>query len=166
MTGKVRRSWLLVPASSLELIDSAHLAGADVIILDLVEFVSEMHKPLAREELAAKIEKVSAGGAEVFVQVDAELLYADLRACVWPGLSGVVIARLESPHQAAEAHSLLGSLEEERGIQPGTLEIVGAMETGQGNHQGYEIATASPRMWGLTLGRADLVMDLRPEFRI
>ena len=163
MTGEVRRSWLLVPASNSERIDAAHLAGTDVIILDLVEFVSEMRKPLARENLAAGIEKVRAGGAEVFAQVDPELLYADLHACVWPGLSGIVIARLESPCQAAEAHTLLGSLEEERGIQPGTLEIVGALESAQGNHQGYEIATASPRIWGLTLGRADLVMDLRPE---
>ena len=163
MTDKVRRSWLLVPASDRERIESAHLAGADVVVLDLVELVAEKNKPIARDNLAQAVEQVKGGGAEVFAQVDPELIYADLWACVCPSLSGIIIARLESPRQVAEANSLLGSLEEERGIQPNTLEIVGALETASGNFQAYEIANTSPRLWGLTLGRADLVMDLRPE---
>ena len=163
MTEKVRRSWLLVPASKEERIGRAHLAQADVVVLDLVEFVAEADKPMAREKVAGAIERVKAGGAEAFAQVDPELLYADLNACVWPGLSGVIIANLESSRQVAEANQLLGRLEEERGISPNTLDIVGALESAQGNFQGYEIAVSSPRCWGLTLGRADLVMDLRPE---
>ena len=163
MTEKVRRSWLLVPASKEERIERAHLAEADVVVLDLVEFVAEADKPSAREKVAGAIEQVKAGGAEAFAQVDPELLYADLHACVWPGLSGVIIAGLESPRQVAEAHQLLGRLEEERGISLNTLDIVGALESAQGNFQGYEIAVSSPRFWGLTLGRADLVMDLRSE---
>lgn len=163
MPQKIRRSWLLVPASSSELIATAHQSGADVVVLDLVELVPEADKPGARETIEGSIEKVKAGGAEVFVQVDPELIYADLRASVWPGLTGIVIARMESPSQVEEAHELLDRLEEERGLLPNSLEIVAALETAQGNHQGFEIATASSRVWGLTLGRADLVMDLRPE---
>jgi citrate lyase subunit beta/citryl-CoA lyase len=163
LTQKVRRSWLLVSASNEDRIARAHLAEADVVVLDLVEFVAETHKPSARDRVAEAIDQVKAGGAEVFAQVDPELLYADLRASIWPGLSGVIIANLESAEQMAEADELLDRLEEERGISPNTLEIVGALESAQGNLQGYEIAAASPRCWGLTLGRADLVMDLRPE---
>ena len=163
MTSKVRRSWLLVPSSNDSRVEGAYLAGADVVILDLVDFVNEADKPAARENLAAAIDHVKAGGAEVFAQVDSELLYSDLRASVWPGLSGVIIARLESPRQVAEVHDLLGRLEEERGLLPNSLEIVASLDTAEGNYQGYEIGTSSPRIWGLTLGRADLVMDLRPE---
>ena len=163
MTEKVRRSWLLVPVSKDDRIESAYLAGADVVVLDLVEFVTERDKPSAREKVAPAIERVKAGGAEVFAQVDPELLYADLRACVWPGLAGIVISGVESPQQVAEAHDILGQLEEERGIQPHSIEVVGSLETARGNVQGYEIGIASPRIWGLTLGRADLVIDLRPE---
>ena len=163
MTGRVRRSWLLTPASSEDRVSNAHLAGADVVVLDLVEFVVEGDKPAAREGMAAAISQVCAGGAEVFAQVDPELIYADLQACVWPGLAGIIIARLESASQVVEAASLLTQLEEARGIMPNTLEIVASLETAQGNLKGHEIASASPRVWGLTLGRADLVMDLRPE---
>jgi citrate lyase subunit beta/citryl-CoA lyase len=62
-----------------------------------------------------------------------------------------------------EADALLSQLEAKRGILPNTLEIVAALETAQGHHQAYAIGTASARTWGLTLGRADLIMDLRPE---
>ena len=107
MTQKVRRSWLLLPASDDDRVEGGYLAGADVVVLDLVEFVEDGDKPAARENLALAIHRVNAGGAEVFAQVDPELLYADLKACVWPGLSGVIIAGLESPRQVFEAQDLL-----------------------------------------------------------
>ena len=163
MPETIRRSWLLTPVSDTEAVGRAYLSGADVVLLDLVEFIAESDKPTARDALESAIHSVAAGGAEVFVQVDPELLYADLRAAVHPGLTGVVVARLESPDQVVEAHGLIGQLEEERGLLPGSLEIIAALETARGNHQAYEICIASPRVTGATLGRADLVMDLRPE---
>ena len=38
-----------------------------------------------------------------------------------------------------------------------------SLETARGNQDAFQIASASPRISGLTLGRAELVMDLRPE---
>ena len=77
--------------------------------------------------------------------------------------SGVVVSRAESSRQIVEVEARLTRLENERGIPPNTLKIVAALETARGNHAAYDIGCASPRVWGLTLGRADLVMDLRPE---
>lgn len=159
----IRRSWFLVPMSKEERLAQAPRSGADVIVLDLVELVAEQDKPAARQRVPSTIAALQACGAEIFAQVDAELLYADLHASVWPGLTGVVISRTESPQHIAEAHALLGQLEAARGILPNTVAIVAALETAHGNHEAYAISTASPRVWGLTLGRADLIMDLRPE---
>lgn len=161
MSDAARKSWLLVPASKADLIAQAASSGADVVVLDLAELVAEKDKPAARQNMKAAI--AQAGGAEVFAQVAAQALDADLNACVWPGLSGVVISRAETPGQIEKAAALLARLEAERGIAPETLKIVAALETAPGNHAGYDIARASPRVWGLTLGRADLAMDLRPE---
>jgi citrate lyase subunit beta/citryl-CoA lyase len=163
MSDEVRRSWLLVPMSNAAHITQAPQASADVVVLDLAELVAEEDKPAARTRVQAAIDTVQVGGAEVFVQVDPELLYADLHACVWPGLRGVVVSRLESPQQVTEIDALLTQLEATRGLLPNTLEIVAALETARGNHAAYDISSASPRVWGLTLGRADLIMDLRPE---
>jgi citrate lyase subunit beta/citryl-CoA lyase len=99
----------------------------------------------------------------VFVQVDQALLYADLSAAVWPGLCGILLPRLETPQEVAEAADLLTHLEDKRGIRPGTLQVVAGLDTAQGNYHAIDIARASHRLVALTLGRADLVMDLRPE---
>ena len=144
MSARIRRSWLVVPLSKAEQIAQAPGSGADVIALDLVEFVAEEDKPAARERTQAAIRTAHAGGAEVFAQVDPELLVADLRACAWPGLTGVIVSRLESAQQVAEVDGLLGELEARRGILHGTLEIVAALETARGNHSAYDISRASP----------------------
>lgn len=160
---KIRRSWLLTPMSQPERIAAAPDSAADVIVLDLVEFVAESDKPASRDAVPDAIGDVKRGGAELFVQVDPELLLADLRAAMWPGVDGVVVSRVASAPQIRQADALITQLESQRGMLPGSVAIVASLETAQGNHNGFEIATASPRVWGLTLGRADLVMDLRPE---
>jgi citrate lyase subunit beta / citryl-CoA lyase len=163
MDGSIRRSWLMVPSDDAAQVEQAAASAADVIVLDLMEFVLEGMKPAAREHLPEAIRGVAQSGAEVFAQIDKELLYADLSAAVWPGLSGILIPRLESPQEVTEADSLLTQLEDKRGFRPGTLQIVAVLDTAKGNYDAVEIARASRRIWGLTLGRADLVMDLRPE---
>ena len=163
MRDVVRRSWLVVPVSEAAQIEQAAAAAADVVVLDLMEFVPEPAKPAARERVPEAISRVAPSGAEVFVQVDKELLYADLTAAVWPGLKGIVMPRLDAPREVTEADALLSTLEDRRGLRPGALELVGVLDTAQGNYAAMDIARASSRFWGLTLGRADLVMDLRPE---
>jgi citrate lyase subunit beta/citryl-CoA lyase len=163
MRGFVRRSWLIAPCDDAAQIEQATATSADVIVLDLMEFVSEDAKPAARERLPETIAALARGDAEVFVQVDKELLYANLSAAVWPGISGILIPHLESPREVREADSLLTQLEDKRGFRPGTLQVVAVLDTAKGNYHGLDIVQASRRVWGVTLGRADLVMDLRPE---
>ena len=163
MSGKARRSWLVVPVSKPDLIARAAKSGADVIVLDLAEFVVEADRESARMDFAAALQSARSAGAAVFAQVDPTALYDDLNACVHPGLAGVVITRAESVGEIAEADALLARFESERGIAGGTVQIVPALETARGNHAAYEIARASPRICALTLGRADLIMDLRAE---
>ena len=159
----VRRSWLLTPVSHPDRVSDAPSAGADVIVLDLAEFVAEPDKPAARESLRDCLAPARSTGAEVFVQIDPELMLADLTAAVWPGLHGIVVIRAETAEQVAAIDAIISELESRRGLAPGSVELVLCLETARGNHNGFEVATASSRTWGLSLGRADLVMDLRPE---
>jgi citrate lyase subunit beta / citryl-CoA lyase len=163
MLGVVRRSWLIVPGDDAAQVEQAVASAADVVVLDLMEFVPGGVKPAARERLPETITQLAQGDAEVFVQVDKELLYADLSAAVRPGISGILIPHLESPQEVVEADGLLFQLEDKRGLRPGTLQILAVLDTANGQHAAMEILRASRRLWGVTLGRADLVMDLRPE---
>jgi citrate lyase subunit beta/citryl-CoA lyase len=163
MSDKPLRSWLVVPASNADAIACAATSGADVVVLDLVEFVSAERRAPAREKIRVAIEVARAGGAAVYVQTDPHNHEADLRACVGAGLSGILVARAESAAQIAALDALLSMLEKDRSLAPRSLSMALALETARGNQDAYDIASASPRVRALTLGRADLVMDLRPE---
>ena len=163
LTDSIRRSWLLTPASDRQLLEQAGSSGADVVVLDLMDLVPERDKQEARQRLEEAISAITGSGVEVFVQIDPQLAYADLQASIWPGLAGVVASRAESVRQIAEIDDLITELEQKRGILPGTVQLVASLETAKGNQSAFDISRASSRMWGLTLGRADLVMDLRPE---
>lgn len=158
-----QKSWLLTSMSKPHEIEQAGKSGADVVVLDLVELLTEKNKPAARAAVRAAIDTVRADGAEVFVQIDPAVCDADLRASVWPGLSGVVVSRAESVAQLQAVDKYLFFLEKERGMASGATSLVVSLDTARGNYDAYDIINASKRVCAATLGRADLVMDLRPE---
>jgi citrate lyase subunit beta / citryl-CoA lyase len=180
MGDRIRRSWLIVPAHDDTRLEEAAHAGADVIVLDLQDMVHDTKKYVARARIRETIPHLCAQGAEVFVRVDIELLYADLYASVWRGLSGVMLSGVTSVAQVQEADSLLGALQAERGVvrPPPVGEILEAddpvspeqalelhlcFDTGRGNWDAVQLIQASTRVKSISLGRADLVMDLREE---
>jgi citrate lyase subunit beta/citryl-CoA lyase len=180
MLERIRRSWLIVPADNDARLAEAARAGADVIVLDLQDMVHDSKKHAARARLREAIPQMCAQGAEVFVRSDLDLLYADLHAAVWRGLSGVMLPGVTSVAQVQEADGLLGQLQAERGVvklppvgeileaddpvsPEQALEIHLCLDTGRGNWDAVELIQASRRVKSISLGRADLVMDLREE---
>jgi citrate lyase subunit beta / citryl-CoA lyase len=177
---RVRRSWLLVPAHRTDLMERLDTFGADVIVLDLEDLVHDQRKYAARANIREGIDRARRGGAEVFVRCDLELLYADLEASVWRGLQGVVLPKVTSVAQIREAEELLEHFEIERGVRQAgllheidefdaprsvenSLEIHLSLENAEGNHSAVELIEFSRRVRSVSLGRADLVMDLRNE---
>ena len=180
MTYTVRRSWLIVPAHNDEALSQAAESGADVVVLDLQDTVHESRRYDARENVRDAIDTMRDAGAEVFVRSDVELMYADLDASVWRGLSGVVLPGVTNANQVLEADEILSQLEAERGVvkpppvgqvreaddprgPEQALEIHLSLDTGPGNWLAEELIRASDRVKSISLGRADLVMDLRED---
>lgn len=180
MNSTVRRSWLIVPAHDKERLELAANSGADVVALDLEDTVHDSRKHEARENIRDAIGVMRDAGSEVFVRCDPELLYADMAASVWRGLSGVILPGLTSTGQIVEADSILSQFESERGVvrpppvgevreaddprgPEQALEIHLSLDTGPANWHAEELVQASNRIQSTSLGRADLKMDLREE---
>jgi citrate lyase subunit beta/citryl-CoA lyase len=180
MVDRIRRSWLIVPANDSERLAEAARAGADVVVLDLQDMVHETKKHAARKCIRDAIPQICERGSEVFVRADIELLYVDLHAAVWRGLSGVMLPGVTRVEQVQEADSLLGALQAERGVvkpppvgdvleaddpvsPEQALELHLCLDTGRGNWDAVDLILASSRVRSISLGRADLVMDLREE---
>ena len=180
MTYTVRRSWLIAPAHNAEALSEAAESKADVVVLDLQDTVHESRKHEARANVRGAIGAMRDAGSEVFVRSDVELMYADLDASVWRGLSGVVLPGVTSVDQVHEADDILATFEAERGVvkpppvgqvreaddprgPEQALEIHLSLDTGPGNWHAEDLIRASDRVKSVSLGRADLVMDLREE---
>ena len=175
-----RRSWLIVPAHDDARLAEAAACGADVVALDLQDTVHETRKREARAKMRNAIGAMRSAGSEAFVRSDVELMYADLEASVWRGLSGVILPGVESAETVRDADAILTEFETKRGVvrpppvgevreaddprgPEQALEIHLALDTARANWDAEDLIRASPRVKSVSLGRADLVMDLRPE---
>ena len=162
MTRTKRRSWLLVPPFE-DAVEEALGHGPDVLVLDMVELIPPEARAQAVKGLAEVVEQaVASRSVEVFLQVNVNRMSEELEAGIRPGVSGVVMPRLEWRAYVRQADAVLSRLEKQHGISVGSLQVVVSLDTALGNHRAMELIQASTRVWGVSLGRADLAMDLRP----
>lgn len=159
MSNHLARSWLIVPVNRPQDVARAARSGADAVVLDMAEFIADKDQAAARAAACNAIESIRAAGPAVYVQTAHASHQDDLRAAVCAALNGVVISRAESAAQVRDIEQCLDAL----APSPSELPLVLALETARGNQDAYSIVIASKRVQAITLGRADLAMDLRPE---
>jgi len=166
----IRRSWMILPAHDPAAAMRYREFLPDVAVLDLEYSVAPKHKEVARGGLESLVREIGASQTAVFVRVDRETRWADVRAAMFRGIGGIVFPGPEEPEEVAEVGELIASLEKERGIIPGTTELVLMLESAKGFWNAGSLARASPRVSALGVGRIDLTMRLGPlpqgEFRL
>ena len=165
-----RRSWMILPAHNPAEAMRYQEFKPDVAVLDLEYSVPPKHKEGARTSIEQLVRKVGESETAAFVRVDRETRWADVRAAVFRGIKGIVFPGPEEPEEVAELGELITAMEKERGVDPGTTEIVLMLESAKGFWNAASLAEASPRVTGLGVGRIDLTMRLGPvpqgEFRL
>lgn len=155
------RSYLFVPATSGRKIDKAYGSAADAIILDLEDAVAVSEKPAARAALAGIVPASPA--RPTWIRVNAtgtEFCFADLQACVRPGVAGVIVPKFESAEQVRMVDWVLANVEKAQGLAQGSIQLAGIVETALGLQNVGAIASAAPRLRRLMFGAVDLAADL------
>ena len=142
---RVRRSILAMPVVVRRFVENAWRRKADAVLLDLEDAVAPAERARARALVREALPLVTAGGAEAWVRVNRESVEEDCEASVWPGLTGIVLPKTESAEEVAQADSIIGRLEAERGIAPGATRIAATVETARGVRNAHAIAAASLR---------------------
>jgi citrate lyase subunit beta/citryl-CoA lyase len=129
----LNRSFLFCPGNHARRVEKAFSLAADAVILDLEDAVALAEKEAARKPVAAALR--AAGKARAYVRVNAmgtPFCLRDLQETVVPGVRGVVLPKVES---AADLHAidwLVWNLELERGMAPGSVELLPILETAAG----------------------------------
>lgn len=156
------RSMMFVPVNVDKFVDSAHLRGADAIILDLEDSILPKDKERARTLVAAAAPKVARSGAEVVVRINRpwRLCLRDLEAVASPAICTLMLPKTQSADHVRLVAEVLDELEAERGLPPGHTRLVPMIESAGAFLRAQEIAAADARVVALTLGAEDFALSV------
>lgn len=149
------RTLLFIPADNDKFIAKVHSRGADGCILDLEDSIAPIAKQQARKGVADAAAKVAANGMDVLVRVNADSLEDDFRAVVCESIRAIVLPKVDCAAAVRVAAELLTQLEQQRGLASGQIGLIAQIETVEALPNLDEIATASPRLWAMSLGSED-----------
>ena len=156
----IRRSNLMVPITNPRFVQGAWQHNADAVTLDLEDGVLDTRKEEARGRVQQAVGTVAKGAAEVFVRVNKPFVHADIEAAVWPGLTGIMLPRVESAQEVVEASEIMSKMEQRRGIETGSLQLMLLLESASGIWHIRKILAASPRIFQVGLDESDLSASL------
>jgi citrate lyase subunit beta/citryl-CoA lyase len=156
----VRRSNLIIPAVEQRMIRWSWKRDADAITIDLQDGTPADEIQRVRKTLRQSIGIAGKAGAQVFVRVNPEYVYADSHVAAGPGLTGIVLPGVESADHVSEAATILTELERKHGVVSGSLEITPSIETAAGIWHIREIITASNRVKQAVIDEAALADSL------
>jgi len=159
---------MFAPGSRPELLKKAQLANADALIFDLEDSVALNAKDAARENVRATL---SEGCLKpLFVRINnprAGDYLADIRAIEQASshqnLMGVILPKAESVQDIVILDKALKTLESSRAMKEGSIRILPLIETCMGLRNTFDLASASPRICGVSLASAeqgDFMLDL------
>lgn len=155
------RSSLFIPTLEERFVAKAATRGADAIILDLEASIAAERKDEARNALPAAVDQLA---KDVAVTVRINPLWfdaiRDLEACVIPGVEAVHLALCESVAHVQAVDGILSELERARGLAEGAVKLVAMIESAGALGEAANIAKASPRLTGLTLGVEDYATSM------
>lgn len=166
------RSFLFAPGNHARKIEKVFDCGADHVILDLEDAVAKAEKVATRALVVAALKRPHPIGAKrsgAYIRVnafDTEFCYGDAVAVVGPGLDGIILPMVERSEQIVAFDWLVGSLERERGLPAGGIDIIPIVETAKGIANARTIAAAGTRVKRMAFGAGDYTLDVNMEWTL
>jgi citrate lyase subunit beta/citryl-CoA lyase len=161
------RSLLFVPGNRPDRMKKAMDAGADGVIFDLEDAVPLSEKARAREFISEMLMEGLPSPVVVRVNaIETGLIQEDIKAAVRPGLSAVILPKVEEPNQLVDLSGMLLVHEQAAGIQRGSVEVIPLIESARAIQNLYAVLTTPmdpPRLRTVAFGAADFALDMAIE---
>ncbi len=161
--GRPRRSLLYIPGNNPGMIQNCAIYGSDGVLLDLEDSISVTEKDAARKLVKHALRTLNFGTVERVVRIngrDTPFFERDLGEIIPARPDAVRIPKIDSPDDVRAADDIITRLEEENGMERGSVRIHAMLETARAIVNASAIASSSPRILGLTIGGQDLAADL------
>lgn len=160
---KLRRTMMFVPGNNPGMLQNAGIYGADTIIMDVEDAVSVGEKDSARHLVAEAIRTISYP-CEVAVRINhisTPYGRTDLEVILPSHPDLIRLPMAQSADEIKEIDSIITAAEKKYGFEPGSINMMAAIETPKGLLQAQAIAEASPRMVAIAIGAEDFVANLK-----
>lgn len=157
------RSQLYVPGTNPSMLQNAPWMGADAVILDLEDAVSEDQKDAARDLVAETLKSVNFRNVKKIVRIngtDTPFFKDDLDAVIPQAPDAIRVPKIESPEELREINEIIRKIEKACGLEEGKIKIHAMLETAAAVLESSRIARACSRLTAISLGGQDLAADM------
>lgn len=161
-----RRACLTVPGSNARMLEKAVGVDVDMVVLDLEDAVAPSEKATARRLVTDAVREQDWGERVVGVRVNdwtSPWTVGDLSVVV-DGCGGrldvVVLPKADDPAMVRALDLVLGQLELEADLEPGSIGIEAQLESAAGVQALAATCASSPRLQAIALGPLDLAASL------
>jgi citrate lyase subunit beta/citryl-CoA lyase len=158
------RTALFVPGNRPDRVDKAVNTAADVVIIDLEDAVPYSQKKETRAVVREKIMDYRERPVLVRINaLDTEFFQEDLNAVVVAGLACIMVPKVETAAQIQEINRELLKVEENKGMQLGSVSIIPLIESALAVENVFQIVsqrTEPPRFFTVAFGAADFALDM------
>ena len=159
----MRRSMLFFPGNSANMLLNADFLGSDSMILDLEDAVAPTEKDAARILVRNAIRDLGYT-REVIVRinpVDSPYWEQDLKTIIPVKPDMIMPTKVSCSDDVKIISDYIAGLEEQLGMEVGTVKLIPLIETALGVENAYQIASCDERVEAIFLGGEDLTADLR-----
>jgi len=165
------RTFLFAPGNHPRKVEKVFGCGADAVILDLEDAVANNEKIATRDPVLAALQanrsSEQGSGSLGYVRVnalDTSFGFADIQHMVASGVDGIVLPKVEEGRQLFAAEWMIESLERERGIPTGSIDLIPIIETARGIRALDDICSAGSRVKRLAFGAGDYTTDVNMDW--
>ncbi|HAD87070.1 MAG TPA: CoA ester lyase [Rhodospirillaceae bacterium] len=157
----VHRTYLFAPGNHPRRVEKAFTLDCDAVILDLEDAVAVAEKPATRALVVEALKQQT--GKRGYVRVnawDTDFCFNDILAVTGPWLTGIILPKVEEAAQLIAVDWILASIERDKGMEPGAIDLIPILETGKGIANARAIAAADTRVKRLSFGAGDYTKDM------
>jgi citrate lyase subunit beta / citryl-CoA lyase len=155
------RSLLFAPGNHPRRVEKALTLPADGVILDLEDAVAVSEKPATRPQIVQALAAPRHG--KLFIRVNGlttDWCHGDLTAVVRTGLDGIILPKVEHPHDLHIADWMIANLEREHGLPAGSIDLIPIIETALGISNLASICRSGTRIRRIAFGAGDFTLDM------
>ena len=162
---EARRSWLFLPGAERDALLAGPDSGADVLILEMEDFVPRERREEARSLIAEIVPAWRHAGVVSAIRINPvwDEGMADLGAAMAAAPDIVALPKVAKPRHMVDLDRAVGGYEASLGIAVGQTELLANVESAAGLRMTFEIAKSSPRIKACLVASEDMAADLGAE---